>query len=97
MKKENGKMTLDKLARMTLDGFNEVKTELRSEMKSLGTELRSEMKSGFNSLESKIGRLDHRIEEIHDIVTTSQEGDIMDLQKRTTILERDVKALSKQI
>jgi hypothetical protein len=83
---ENKKMTLDKLARMTLDGLNEVKTELRSEIKS-----------GFSSLESKIGRLDCRVEEIHDIVTTSQEGDIMDLQKRTKILERDVKALSKQI
>ena len=77
------KMTLENLAVMVARGFE--KTATKEDLKEV------EIK-----LETKLSKLDRRIEEIHDIVTTSQEGDITDLQRRTRVLERTVKALSKQ-
>ena len=57
-------MTLDKLARMTQDGFDELKTELKGEVSGLKgevgglkgevSELRGEMNSRFMDLEGKI-------------------------------------------
>ncbi len=89
--KENG-ITLDDLANMVAKGFESVDKRFES------------MEERFESMEGKLGsmekrmatkedlaRLEHRVEEIHDIVTVLAEGEIPDLQRRVRILERVVK------
>lgn len=89
---KNGKMTLDKLARMVADGFSDVneKIETLVTKEEMGTRFEA-VDARFDTLENKINRLDLRVEEIHDIVTGLETGSILDLQKRVKVLERTVK------
>lgn len=91
-------MTLDKLAQMVARGFE--KTATKEEL----TGLEERVKTGFENIderltgvEQRLGKVENGIDEMHEILTRFEEGDILDLQKRIKILERAVKAISKQI
>ena len=43
-------------------------------------------------LKRDIGRVDSRVEEVYDIVSNLEQGEILDLQKRVKVLERTAKA-----
>lgn len=83
----NKPMTLDRLARMVADGLDEVKEDI----KGLAT------KADISGIGQRMGKVEFKIDEMHEILTRFEEGDIMDLQKRIKILERAVKAMSKQL
>lgn len=90
-KEKNEKMTLDKLAVMVARGFE--KTASKEDLKEVETRMRSKLEEH----DTRFGKLEYRIDEIHEILNRFEEGDIMDLQKRIKILERAVKAMSKQL
>jgi len=91
IKKKINKTTLDDLAGMVAKGFDSVEQRIDS------VEQRMVTKDEFRSLESRVGKMDAKIDDIYDILARFEEGDILDLQKRVKILERTVKAMSKHI
>jgi predicted nucleotide-binding protein (sugar kinase/HSP70/actin superfamily) len=90
MTKGKNKATLDTLAQMVAKGFENTATKI--ELK----ELEAKMDLGFDDLGKKIEKVDSRVDEVYEILARFEEGDILDLQKRIKILERAVKALSRQ-
>lgn len=99
MAKSKNKATLDSLAQMVARGFESMAT--KEGLKELATKkelsgLKAKMDLGFDDLGKKIERVDSRVDEVYEILARFEEGDILDLQNRIKILERAVKALSKQ-
>ena len=104
MENKNSKMTLDKLARMMADNFSEIKTELKGDIKSLEGNLKSleaRMVTGFESVderldrvEQKLGKVENRVEGVRDILV-SEEKQVLDLQKRTGVLEKTARTAGK--
>lgn len=85
VKKKIIKITIDGLANMVAGGFERVTNDI------------NELKSDVGELKSKVSKIDYRLDEVYDIVARLEEGDILDLQKRTKILEQKVKVLDKQL
>ncbi len=77
-------VTLDDLANMVARGFESTAT--KDDLKELG-----------RGLEQKIAKIDSRVDDIYEILTRFEEGDILDLQNRIKILERAVKAIGKRL
>ena len=101
MEKKNGKMTLDKLARMMAEGFEEITAKVASKKDLENLATKEEMRVGFGVLEERfdrvehrLGKVEHRVEEVRDILE-SEEKQVLSLQKRVGTLERTVKAISK--
>lgn len=91
--KTNG-ITLEELATMIANGFEQTAT--RVDLEEVGQDV-SVLKQDMTEVKQKVSRLDYRIEEMYEILTRFEEGDILDLQKRIKILERTVRAMSKYI
>ena len=89
--KTNG-ITLDDLALMVAKGFEHTASDLDIVKQDV-----SGLKQDMTEVKQKVSRLDYRIEEMHEILTRFEEGDILDLHKRIKILERTVRAMSKYI
>ena len=90
---KNGKMTLDRLARMMADNFSEIKTELKGDIKSLEGRMVTGFEAvdeRFDRVEQKLSKVEYRVEEVHDILV-SEEKRVLDLQKRVGVLERVAK------
>ncbi|MDP3730897.1 MAG: hypothetical protein Q8R34_00105 [bacterium] len=92
-KNKNGKMTLERLARMMADNFGEAKTELKA--------LEQRMTTGFEAVderldrvEQRLGKVEYRVEEVHDILV-SEEKQVLNLQKRVGVLEKTVRTTGK--
>jgi len=81
---KNGKMTLDKLAGMVARGFEKAATK-------------TEMNSRFDSIERRLAKVEYQVGEAHDILKRFEENDILNIQRRVQILEKAVRALSKQV
>src|SRR3989338_467359 len=97
-KKTNG-ITLDDLALMVAKGFEHTASDLdivKQDVSGLKQDV-SGLKQDMTEVKQKVSRLDYRIEEMHEILTRFEEGDILDLHKRIKILERTVRAMSKYI
>lgn len=84
-KKNKGKMTLEKLARMVGDGFNEA------------TEKIDRIENKLSEHDKRFDKFEYKVDEIKDAVERLEESDILNLQKRVQILEKAVKALVSQI
>lgn len=82
---------LNDLALITAKGFESSAT--KSELK----ELEAKMGLGFDDLGKKIEKVDSRVDEVYEILTRFEEGDILDLQNRIKILERTVKAIGRRL
>ncbi len=98
--KTNG-ITLGELATMIANGFEQTATkvdleEVKQDVSGLKQDV-SVLKQDMTEVKQKVSRLDFRIEEMHEILTRFEEGDILDLQKRIKILERTVRAMGKYI
>lgn len=85
---KNGKMTLDRLARMMADNFEEISAKVVT---------KEEFRTGFGVLEERLdrveqrlGKVENRVEEVHDILV-SEEKQVLNLQKRVGVLERTAK------
>lgn len=89
-KVKNGKMTLDKLARMVAGGFD--RTATKDEMNSRFDFVETRLKD----VEKKVDKLDYQVDESYDILKRFEENDILNLQKRVQILEKAVRSLAKQ-
>ena len=88
MKKEkNKKVTLEGLARMVAEGFDEINGKMAT---------KEEMNSRFDSVEQRLGKVEYRVDEIYEIVV-DREKDVLDLQVRVNKLEDNVKILNKQL
>ncbi|MBI2670076.1 MAG: hypothetical protein HYX20_02960 [Candidatus Yanofskybacteria bacterium] len=74
-------VTLDDLANMVARGFESV-------------EQRMVTKEEF---QSRTGKIEAKIDDIYEVLTRFEEGDILDLQHRIKILERTVKAIGKRL
>ncbi|MEK7154479.1 MAG: hypothetical protein AAB792_02900 [Patescibacteria group bacterium] len=99
MARSKNKATLDTLAHMVAKGFESIATkedlkELATKKELLGVEYRLTEK--IDSVDQKVNKVDNRVDEVYEILARFEEGDILDLQKRVKILERTVKALSRQ-
>lgn len=92
VKKKTSKITIDGLANMVAGGFERVTNDFNELKSDVGG-----LKSDVGELKSKVSKIDYRLDEVYDIVARLEEGDILDLQKRTKILERTVKVLGKQL
>jgi len=79
---KNGKMTLEKLARMVAKGF--VRTDKRFD--NIDTEL--------NDVRNRLVKVEFQVDEVYDILKRFEENDILNLQKRVQILEKAVRALA---
>lgn len=77
-------VTLDTLANMVARGFESTPTK-------------EEMSAGFREVNQRIAKVDSRVDDIYEIITRFEEGDILDLQHRIKILERAVKAMGKRL
>lgn len=111
MNEMKGEMNEMRGTMATKEELMAVKKELMATMATMATkeELRKmatkeELRTGFRELDQRIDRVeqklhkvDFRVEEMHEILTRFEESDILDLQKRTKILERSVRAISKQL
>lgn len=86
---KNSKMTLEKLARITLNGLNEVRGEMKDGFKVVNIRLGS-VEERLDRVEQKLGKVEYRVEEVHDILV-SEEKQVLDLQKRVGVLERATK------
>ncbi len=95
MAKSKNKATLDILANMVAKGFESVEDKMATKIEL--KELEAKMDLGFDDLGKKIEKVDSRVDEVYEILARFEEGDILDLQKRIKILERAVKALSRQV
>ena len=84
-------VTLDDLANMVARGFESAASKV--ELK----ELEAKMDLGFDDLSKKIEKVDSRVDEVYEVLTRFEEGDILDLQNRIKILERPVKAIGKRL
>jgi polyhydroxyalkanoate synthesis regulator phasin len=80
-------MTLDRLARMVASGFD----EMGKRMDTLAT------KAELAAVDRRVGKVEFRVDEIHDILKRFEEQDILNLQRRVHILEKAVKALANQL
>lgn len=85
---KNGKMTLEKLARMVVWGFE--KTPTKEEMDSRFDSIENRL----SNVEKKVDKLDYQVDEAHDILKRFEENDILNLQKRVQVLEKAVRALA---
>jgi len=104
MVKNKNKATLDTLAQMIAKGFESTAT--KEDLKELAekTDLEfakvkmnlGEVKMDLGEVKQNLSKVDNRVDEVYEILARFEEGDILDLQKRIKILERAVKALSKQ-
>ena len=83
-------MSLEKLARMVANGFDKTSTkeEVGFRFDSVETRLKN--------VEKKVEKLDYQVDEVHDILKRFEENDILNIQRRVQILEKAVRALSKQ-
>lgn len=90
--KENkdGKMTLEKLARMVAGGFD--KTATKEDLKGVEVKIWSKL----SEHDARFGKLEYQIDEVHDILKRFEENDILNLQKRVQILEKAVRSLATQ-
>lgn len=89
MVKENNKgTTLDGLAHMVAKGFDDIEKRMVT---------KDEFNSRLGSLEKKVDKLDYQVSEVYDILKRFEENDILNLQKRVQILEKAVRAMSKQL
>lgn len=93
-KKENnkkGKMTMERLARMMADGFEEISGKVATK------EDLTEVKSKLAEHDKRFSKLEYKIDEVKDAVERLEESDILNLQKRVQVLEKAVRALAKQV
>ncbi len=104
MAKNKSKTTLDTLAQMVARGFESVATKedlkelaTKKELHELEVKLEAKMDLGFDDLGKKVEKVDSRVDGVYEILARFEEGDILDLQRRIKILERAVKAMSRQI
>lgn len=83
-RKENkkGKMTLDKLARMVGDGFNEA------------TEKTNRIENKLSEHDKRFDTLEFKVDEVKDTIERLEESDILNLQKRVQVLEKAVRTLA---
>ncbi len=83
---------------MVAKGFESAATkeELRGVEQKL-TEVEYRLTEKIDGVEQKVNKVDNRVDEVYEILARFEEGDILDLQKRIKILERAVKALSRQV
>ncbi len=86
--KNNKGTTLDDLANMVASGFESIEQRVAT---------KEEMSIGFREINQRIAKVDSRVDDIYEILTRFEEGDILDLQNRIKILERTVKAMSKRL
>jgi len=84
------KMTLDRLARMVADGFEEIENKMATK-DDLAT-----LKVDLKALERKVDKIDLRVDEVYDILKRFEETDILNLQKRVRVLEKAVRSLLSQ-
>ena len=90
-KKKINETTLNDLAHMVASGFESVEEKMATK------EDLKEVKVKLVEHDMRFGKLEFKIDEMHDILNRFEEGDILDLQKRIKILERTVKAIAKQL
>lgn len=65
MENKNGKTTLEKLARMVADGFNELSDKVAT-------------KGDIIRVEQRFAKVEYQVDEMHEILTRFEEGDISD-------------------
>ena len=91
-KNKDGKITLEKLARMVLERVDESKVEIKHEMNTRfdKVEIRlGSVEERLDRVEHKLSKVDYRVEEVYDILV-SEEKQVLDLQKRVGTLEKAV-------
>ena len=93
--KNNKGTTLDDLANMVARGFEGVEQRMATKEEMATT--KEEMNAGFREVNQRMAKVDSRVDDIYEILTRFEEGDILDLQNRIKILERTVKAMSKRL
>ena len=76
--KNNKGTTLDDLASVIARGFEGVEQKMAT---------KEEMDAGFREVNQRIAKVDSRVDDIYEILTRFEEGDILDLQNRIKILE----------
>ncbi len=76
------------MANMVASGFESIEQRVAT---------KEEMSIGFREINQRIAKVDSRVDDIYEILTRFEEGDILDLQNRIKILERTVKAMSKRL
>lgn len=81
------KITLDDLAVMTQNGFN----DLRSDMNNGFTELRSEMDVRFNTVDNRFDKIEHRLDRIENIILREHDNRIMRLEDEVRMLKTSSK------
>ena len=83
------------MANMVARGFEGVEQRMATKEEMATT--KEEMNAGFREVNQRIAKVDSRVDDIYEILTRFEEGDILDLQNRIKILERTVKAMSKRL
>ena len=88
-------VTNNELARMIAEGFAGTASKD-------STTTKDEMSAGFarlgdriNNLEKKVGRLEFKIDHVQDMVSSMEEGELLDLQKRVQTLEKIINRSKK--
>ena len=83
-------MTLDRLARMMTDRLDEVSQQMDTRFDAV--DKRFDIVEGrLDSVEQRLGRVEFNVSEFRDDFRHFEEGEILDLQKRVTALERNIK------
>ena len=92
-------MILDNLATMVANGFEAVDKRLDANTKEVSDikHTLSEMKFKLTDLGAKFSKLEFKVDDVYEILSQFEEGDILDLQKRVKVLEKTVKTINKHL
>ena len=66
MENKNNKMTLEKLAEMTQKGFEELRSEFKSDLKNEIGGLRGEMDERFKQVDRRFEQVDRRFKQVDE-------------------------------
>jgi hypothetical protein len=84
------KITLETLARMIQNGFSELRTEFKSDLKHEIGELRKEMYEGFARVDARFEQIDSRFNTV-EIILKNHETRITDVEKDTKNLKLKIR------
>ena len=89
--------TLDDLASMVAKGFDGVDKRFNDIESKMATkdelnQVKVELKAEIVEVKHRVAQVDYHVDEIRDMATRLEEGEVLDLQKRVQTLERLNKA-----
>ncbi len=96
MEPKTKNITLDDLALMVARGFEAAALDLATFKADMAI-FRAETKLNFQEVHTRIDRLDDKVEDLRDALQRLEEGDILNLQTRVTLLEKIVKKLNDRM